>query len=131
MVGSELRPGIGDEPMGGRGALRRLRLAPAANPRVERLGREVCAVGPHDRAEFLVHNDRAEVSRITKRLEDSSPVPRGEVDLALRSVLKRQPELVVADDLDRGDMNQLRHRIHATAGVGSAPAAPRCVPFAS
>jgi hypothetical protein len=62
----------------------------ANDPGMECLGRDVGAIGPHDRSELPVERDLAEVLGIGKRLENAAPTPRGQIDLARCAILECQ-----------------------------------------
>jgi hypothetical protein len=76
-----------------------------ASLRVERLGRHVEAVvGPDDRAGF--DRDLREALWVAQRLEHARPLAIVEADVAHGAVLEGQTEIVRADDLDIGDVNE-------------------------
>jgi hypothetical protein len=83
---------------------------------VEWLGGHVQAVvGPDDRAEF--NGDPSEALRVAQRLEHALPLGVVERDVADGAVLEGQPQLMVADDLDRDDGNKLFHALSLQQGV--------------
>ena len=102
--------------------LDRARREASNDPGVQRLRRHVGPVRPDDGSELGVEADTAEVGGIGKRLEDTPPLPAGEIDLTLGTVLERQPQPMIANDLDRRHVNEICHSGHLTASgaIGSS-----------
>lgn len=76
---------------------------------VEDFGREVRAVGPGDRPGFGVYLYLREGIGVAQGREHAGPVTQvGQVDVADQAVRERQPEPVVAEDLDVGNVVERR-----------------------
>ena len=75
----------------------------AGDPLVQGLRRDVGAVRPDDRSEFRVKFDTLEIGRIRQPLEDSAPLPAGEVDISLGAILGKRGRVNPADTPDDGD----------------------------
>lgn len=71
---------------------------------VERLGREIDAVGPSDRAGLGVDSHAREVLGIGEGLQHPAPFPTREFHLANGSVIERQAQAMVADNFDLGNI---------------------------
>jgi hypothetical protein len=78
---------------------------------VQRFGRDIGAVWPADRPEFLVTSNLSEVRGIAKRLEDAAPIPVRRVKLATDTVVERKPQTMLADNLDLDDPVQMRSQV--------------------
>lgn len=89
-------------------AWRRLHLV-AASLLIEWLGRKVDAVRPADRSRLWIDAHLREVGGTAKRLQHASPLASAEIDVAHGPVLECEAKAVIADDLDRGDVQQLLH----------------------
>lgn len=74
---------------------------------VQRLGRHVEAVGPDDGAALRVDADLGKEALVGKRLGDAPPLATVECHVAGDPVLEGEAQLVVADDLDCGDVDEL------------------------
>jgi hypothetical protein len=89
-------------------------------PFVECLGCHVDAVGPGDGADLRVDAGLGEEGLIGEWLEHASPVTPSEVDIADEPILKGEAQLVVADYLNAGHVNELVHSRDFSAGTQDA-----------
>lgn len=80
---------------------------------VERLRGHVKSVRPDDRPKLTVDVDLGEDSGIPEWLEHPEPLVVVESDVANRSVLEREPQLVITDHFDLGDVHEWRYLDHA------------------
>jgi hypothetical protein len=104
------------------GQLNRYWLQAASDPGVERLRRDVGAVRPDDGSEFLVECDEGKVGRIRQGLEDTTPLPAGQIELAFGAVLEGEVQAMISQRLDGCDVYEISHVSNATAAAGSVRA---------
>jgi hypothetical protein len=78
-------------------------------PFVKSLWCHVDAVGPDDGADLGVNANLGEEGLVGEWLEHTTPVTLGEVDVADEPVLECEAQLMIADHLDAGHINELVH----------------------
>ena len=99
---------------------------------IQRLGRQISAVGPRDRLRGRLKAHLGEVIRIGERSEHAPPLALGEVDLAAVAVINAEPYSVRAGHLHLDDTRETSHRACCKANVHSSGCSSRPPPpFAS
>jgi hypothetical protein len=79
---------------------------------IERLRGHIEIAGPDDRPELRIDPDLREKIGVAQRCEHATPLAFVERDVADDAVLERQTQLVIADHLDVGDVDQWGHVRH-------------------
>lgn len=70
---------------------------------VERLRSQVDPIRPDNSCCLWIDANLCKEGRIAERLEDTAPLPRGEVDIAYDAVIKEQAKTVWSDHCDAYD----------------------------
>jgi len=81
---------------------------------IKRLRSHIQPVWPDQGANLAVHPNLRELLRIAQRLEYPAPLLVLKSDIADSPVFEGETQLVVADDLDVGDVNQGRKLRHTS-----------------
>jgi len=73
------------------------RVTPVAESVVKEFGREVCAIGPRDRAQVRGDDEAAKVIHIPKRLEDRTAKLSAKIDLSRTAIFELEPHREIAN----------------------------------